>query len=364
MKELLDAARNGDFQTAKQIFDDALSRGHNPLELLNAVDRRQRSVAHYAAEYDDLVVIEWLHHMGADLFRRDDSNKSPIEITVLVDAKLRRKRKAESEVLPFLRSVVLNPIQQMFFLEFGESTRSVRGIQDFSDIPDERLSQRFGFHNNLQALHLLAMDGRLEELRYLKSRGVDMRASDDDGNTALHLCNSPSVASFLIDECDADVNLRNSSDGYTPAHSVIERVAMDDLQENIGSDILQLLIDSDADFSIRADDGSDVVEFALDMIGKGRIATICMSGKGAPGQGEVERILRKMEAEGDSDSDISVASHNDKVIGENGEEESDDDSQEAHDEEDESESEAEILDPIDETPEDSDDDEEFFIKRK
>jgi ankyrin repeat protein len=319
MTSIIDAARNNDFQAAKQAFDAEVSLGSNPLALLNDSDKRGRTVAHFAAEYDDVVVIEWLHGMGVDLLKKDDSNKSPIDIAVLVDAKLRRKHKTEGEVLPFLKRSVLNPIQQMFYLECGESTESVTGVSDLSTLSDHQLSERFEHHNNMQALHLFSMFNRVEELKYLKSRGVDLSATDDDGNTSLHFASSEPLADFLITECNLDVNARNTSDGHTPAHSVIERAAREEISEKVAVEILRLLVTKSADFAIKSDiDELGVAELAIEYFGpESEITSACLSGPGALCGKSLGDYLSSLTEDSDDES-VSVASHDDKVLDEDG----------------------------------------------
>jgi hypothetical protein len=292
--------------------------------------------------------------MGANLFARDDSNKSPVEIAVLVDGKLRRKKHTESEVLRYLKSSVLSPIQKMFFLEFGESTTSVTSVSELHSLTLEQLTERFPYHNNLQALHLFTMDSRLDELRYLQSRGVDMNAEDDDGNTALHFVASSEVARFIVEACCANVNARNKSDGYTPAHSVVTRAAMEELDETEAVAIIDFLVSCGADFGIKSDsEDLGVAELAVDMFDVGPIVDACARGRGALNGESLKAFRDELHAqqEADEEDDISVASHDDKVIGENGEEsEDEEDSIPDEDEEDESSEE--------------EDNEDFFIRRK
>lgn len=360
MSDLVEAARNGDFLLAKEIYDKNLAAGQSAVSILSAVDRRHRSVAHYAAEYDEAVVIEWLHNMGVDLFSRDDSNKSPVEIAVLVDAKLRKKRKSESEVLNYMKAKVLNPIQKMFFLECGESTTSVSNVSDLEALSPAQLAERFPFHNNLQALHLFAMNDRLVELRYLKSRNVDMNATDDDGNTALHFASSYAVALLLVQECGANIDALNSSDGYTPAHSIVSRAAMGEVGEPAAVTMLELLVSQGADFSIKSEsEEMGVTELAIDLFDEGPIVDACAQGKGALTGASLAAYRAELQTHEneEEDDDLSVASHDDKVIGENGEE-----SESESESDDEGE---ENMDAIAEANEDEESgSEDFFIRRK
>ena len=336
MSELLDAARNGDFARAKELLDKALAEGGNPTDLLNGMDRRLRRVSHYAAEYDDAVVFEWLFKNGTDVFSKDDSNKSPIDIAVIVDAKLRRKRRGEGEVIRFLKNVVLNPIQQMFFLECGESTESVTSVSSLESLTDSQLSEKFGDYNNLQALHLFSMYNRIEECKYLRSRGVDMTALDDDGNSALHFVSSPEMAQFLVCECGLEVNAKNRSDGHTPAHAVLGRAVMEDITEMDAAGVISVLIEQGADFSIKSEsEDFGVAEMAIEFFGgTGAITEACLKGKGALGGISVTDYLATIEGS-DSEDSISVGSHDDKVIREDGEDSSSGDSDEDDEDDDE-----------------------------
>ena len=321
MKELLDAARANDFQRAKEIFDASNLDSFQRIALLNEVDGRHRSVAHYAALYDDSVVIEWLHRQGADLFKKDDSNKSPVDIAVLLDSHLRKKNRGESEVLEFFKRVVLNPVQQVFYLECGESCDSVRNCDDLSPLSNDELCERFPGHNNAQAVHVFAACSRISELRYLKSRGIDMRALDDDCNSGLHFSSSVEVAQFFIDDCNLSCDAKNKSDGYTPAHVIVERAAMDDLDVEVAVSMLSFLCDRNADFSIKSDSGDlDVAELAIELIGtSGPLLDVCLKCKGVLGGLSLSEYIESMGSGFDSsEDDISVASHDDKVLDEDG----------------------------------------------
>ena len=324
--EILEAARNGDFVLAKERFDEAIASGPaSAKEVLQTVDRRGRSVAHYAAEYDEVMVIEWLYNMGVNLFQRDDMNKSPIEIAVLVDAKLKKKRKGEGEVLEFMKRVVLNPIQKIFYLESAESCDSVSSPADLAKLSDEELVEKFPYHNNMQALHVFSLCGKLEELKYLEQRGVDMQALDDDSNSALHFASNAELVSFLIKDCQLSPNQTNSSDGYTPAHSVIDRITMEELSESEGVSILSVLETLGADFRNKSDDQLTVPELAFEMLGDGPVFRACARNFS---EAEIAAISISYQTMDNSEDEVSVASHDDKVIAEDEEESSGDEGSE------------------------------------
>ena len=354
---MIEAARNGDFQTAKELFDAKVAEGAVPLELLNSTDRRMRTVAHYAAQYDEVVVMEWLHARGANLFVRDDANKSPIEISVLLDAKIRRKKRGEgSEVLEFLKRVVLNPIQQMFYLESGESTKSVSDSINLEHLTDEQLVESFPFHNNLQAVHLFAMDNRLDLLKYMYcQRHTPMTAVDDDCNTVLHFVSSEEAATFLIEDCKLNPDAHNSSDGYTPCHALIERIANGDVSEESGVAILREFIRLNANFSIPAhSDNMGVAELALDLLGMGAVFSACLESPTALNGKSLSQYLAENPQDAPSESDLSIASHDDKVIAENSDE------SEGEEGEDSAQFLENCIPPGEDSPENGDD---FFIRR-
>lgn len=342
MTEIVNAARQGDFGTAKELFDKAVSSGENPLILIKSVDRRLRSVCHYACEYDESVVVEWLFRLGADMFKKDDSNKSPVDIAVIVDSRLRRKNKGTGEALAFMKREVLNPVQQMFFCECAESTDSVSDVSVLTALTNEQLSQLFPDYNNLQALHLFAMYDRFEEIKYLRSRGIDLKALDDDGNSALHFVSSLRMAEFLVDECGLDMNACNTSDGHTPAHAIIQRAAMDDVEESDAVAVLSFLASRGADFSIQSEsEDLGVAELAIDLLGPGAIVNACMKAKNALGGNTVEQYMSEL-SDIESDDSLSVASHDNMIVREDGEERGGSDEEESE----------------------SSDDEDFFIRPK
>ena len=325
---LLDAARNGDFIAAKDIFDQQeFADIEEELIALEATDGRRRSVAHYAAQFDELIVIEWLHSKGVNFFDRDDSNKCPIEISVLVDAKLKLKKKA-SEVLPFFKRVVLNAIQQIFFIEFAESSlASVSEIADLESLTIEELTERFPFHNNLQAAHVFAMDDRIDLIKYMhKTRGVDLtEALDDDLNTPLHFATSQEMAMYLINECQLDVNAQNSSDGYTPCHAVIEKIAIEEMSREIGIRLIEVLVENGANLALTDNADLGVAELAIELLGVGEVVNACLLSASALSGKPIEEYLhtRPQIPDSDSDDSLSVASHDDNVIAESEDEEED-----------------------------------------
>jgi len=360
MKALLDAAREGDFVEAKRLFDEEIAKNRDAKSLLNETDGRGKSVAHYAVLYDDVVVVEWLYNMGCDLLLRDDSNKSAIETAVLVDAKMRRKMNQKSEVLEFIQRVVLNPIERMFYIESCESSDSVASTSDLAKLTSEELSEKFPYHNNMEAIHLFAIHDRLEELEYMQSRGVDMHAIDDDGNNILHFSSSVRVTKFAIEKCGMDANVRNTSDGNTAAHMIIERVASDELDEEVGMQILQTLVSYRADFSITCDEPSmNVAQLALEYLGRCPITLFCAEKISSATGKPIDEIL-DTDSE-DNYSDISVASHKNRALNEDGEETDEDESSEDEN----NESDQDENDESDEIIEsESEDDQAMFAFRK
>jgi hypothetical protein len=360
MKEILDAARSCDFITAKEIYDTQVSHRCDALSVLNETDRLGKSVAHYAAEYDEVIVVEWLYNMGCDLFKRDNNNRSPVEIAVMVDAKLRRKGRGVGEVLPFLKRVVLNPIQQIFYLESIESTNSVSTLASIENLSDNQLAETFPYYNNMQAIHVFAAHNRVAELEYIKSRGLDMTTVDDDGNNILHFASSPEVLVFGISSCGLDVNSQNTSDGNTPAHMIVERIESEDIDETVGISMIEELIQFGADLSIKCDSYSmGVTELALYMLGKSKLVHACMKSSTSLNGESLESYMETHAEDFESDSDLSVASHNDKVINENDNEDSES--------EDHSESDSIYGDEgcTDSSPsENEDQEEEFFIRSR
>ena len=326
---MIEAARNGDFETAKERFDEQVANGADPLVVLNSVDGRKRSAAHYAAQYDEPVVMEWLFMNGADLFTRDDSNKSPIEISVLVNAKMLKQKKS-SKVLEFLKLRVLNPIEQMFYIEFAESTKSVSDTEQLETMNVAHLCQQFPFHNNLQAAHLFAMDGRIELLIYLREkRGIDLtEIHDDDHNTLLHFANNPEIVKYLIEDVKCNIDTQNTSDGYTPCHSLIERIANEEISEKSATSMLKIFIHHNANLGIKTHDSLGVTELAIELVGTGPVVNTCLLSSTALSGKTLDEYLQERGSEHDSDSSVSVASHDDKVIGEDGEESDDDDADE------------------------------------
>lgn len=323
MRELITAAREGDFLLAKSIFDEAVAGGAIPREVVNATDGLGRTLLHYAAEYDEVVVFEWLWEHGADIFVLDSNNKSPVDISHLLDAKRRRKKHSGSEVLDYLKSSVLTPIQQMFYLENAESSTSVSSESCLAPLSNAQLSEKYPRYNNLDAAHILCLTDRLSELKYLHSRDVPLGSVDDDGNTLLHFAASSEMVDFLTETCRLDVNAVNSSEGFTPAHSLVFRVVGEEIPENVGVSLLHALIKHGADLSITCDSSQEgVAELVLDLIGQGALLDACLTSPTALGGMSLAEYLEKKESFSDSEgsSDLSVASHDDKVVGEDGEE--------------------------------------------
>ena len=365
MKELLDAARNGDFVLAKEVFDKTVAeKNSDSAVLLNEVDGRGKSVGHYAVLFDDIVVVEWLYKMGCDFFLRDDSNKSAIELAVLVDGKMKRKLGKRSEVLDFFRTKVLNKIQQIFYIESCESAESLTSVSDLAGFTNDMLSEKFPYHNNMQLIHVLAIHDRMEELEYINSRGIDMSALDGDGNSILHFAVSQRVMQFGIVECGLDPNAKNHSDGYTAAHAVVEKIGSDEINdESVGLNLLKCIAARGGDFTIECDESCmNVAELALEYLDKGAIALYCAQKISSVTGVPVEEILNKEGGPDDDYSDISVASHENRALNEEGEC-TDDEEEGAASSHDESDSQIEDIHD-DSASEDSSNDEDMFSFRR
>ena len=317
----MDAARNGDFIEAKRIFDEQVSQnsGQDAKTLLQSTDGRGRNVAHYAVLYDDVIVAEWLFNMGCDFFARDDTNKSAIETAVLVDMKMNKKLNKSSEVMQFIKSKVLNSIQEMFYLESAESTQSVGSVGDLESLSLEKLSEKFPYYNNMQAIHLFAFDNRLDELRFLKSRGIDMTATDDDGKNIVHFSGSCDIVEFALSECGLFADCK-TGDGDTIAHVIVENISSDQLEKEQGLEMLKCLANHGADFSIKSEGTSlNVFEMAMEYIGQGKVSMYCAERVSEKTGVPIQQMLQyKPQFSDSASSDISVASHDNRVLNEDG----------------------------------------------
>ncbi|XP_052783890.1 tyrosine-protein kinase HTK16-like isoform X2 [Mya arenaria] len=79
--------------------------------------------------------------------------------------------------------------------------------------------------------------------------GADVNALDKDGQTALHKCckgNKAGIISILINEGQADVNMRNPKSGWTPMHQAAYKGHLE---------CIKILLDFHSPYFARADDG-------------------------------------------------------------------------------------------------------------
>jgi ankyrin repeat protein len=324
MVAILDAAREGDFFQAKSMYDEAVAAGGDPVGILNTPDRSGRTVAHYAAEYDEVVVFEWIHSHGGDILLRDSQNKTPVDIAILLNAKLLKKKKPGSDVLVYIKSRALTPIQQMFYLDNGESASAIPDSSSLDQLPDASLSEQYPYYNYLSAAHVFALTGRMDLLNYLHTRNISSASVDDDGNTPLHFVSSPEMVEFLVKHCK--VNAQNSSDGFTAAHSVVSRVYDEELTEDEAVCILKALIGAGADLKVKCESyGMTVPQLVVELVGEGILLETCDTCPGALDGLSIAEFVSLHQHIDPSDSEsLSVASHDDKVVREDGSSENDD----------------------------------------
>ena len=64
-------------------------------------------------------------------------------------------------------------------------------------------------------------------VRLLLDAGADLNATNDDGETILHLCRNKAVIQFLLEEVKMDTDQATHRDGYTPLISSLSNMKVD-----------------------------------------------------------------------------------------------------------------------------------------
>lgn len=111
------------------------------------------------------------------------------------------------------------------------------------------LKDDFGF----TGLHIVASTDLIETAQVLISKGIDVNAINEDGNTALHIANYPEMTEFLIQN-GANINAQNKL-GNTP---LLELCADQD-----GYDSMDVLLNHGADPAIKNKLGEIAKDVAL-----------------------------------------------------------------------------------------------------
>lgn len=88
-------------------------------------------------------------------------------------------------------------------------------------------------NNGYTPIHAAASYGHIELLKYLISKGGNINATDEDGDTPLHSVEDADVARILVEEFKADWKLKNSEGQTVSKH---HRFSMIPRPENIKND--------------------------------------------------------------------------------------------------------------------------------
>jgi ankyrin repeat protein len=107
----------------------------------------------------------------------------------------------------------------------------------------------------LTALHMAAFNGHVETVKYLLEKGAVVDCRDSEGKTPLiHACTGPfAAAARVLIEAGADVNARESTEGFTPLM----------MAAGLGQpEVVRLLLEKQADKSLLDQDQESAADHA------------------------------------------------------------------------------------------------------
>jgi ankyrin repeat protein len=181
---------------------------------IQTVNETRRNLAHCAAGYGNIALLQWAVSKGVDSKATDNGGYTPLH------------RAAGNKTTDCVQ----------FLLERGAD---VNAKSKTGEVP----------------LYNAIRDERLDTIKLLLSKGGDVRVADTSGNTLLHQAarrKNPEVARLLLDK-GADINAKNLT-GVTALHRAAEY--------KTAIETLKLLLSKGADKSAKDKDGKTPLDYA------------------------------------------------------------------------------------------------------
>lgn len=243
------AATNGEASYYGTVLQSAAATGN--LELVQylaahgadakAPDKNGNSVLHYAARSGNLALVQWLVARGGDVNARNENDYTPLHEAItsrntavvawLVQQGADVNRKAKYYGTPVTQAVVYGKNRDMLdlLLKAGASLKASEGpaLCAAASKADPSMfrwlvAQGLDIHatddHGDTPLHVAAASGILPLTEWLLAHGADIAATNKNGDTPLHAAmRSDGKTAELLLAKGADVNAANN-DGETPMH--------------------------------------------------------------------------------------------------------------------------------------------------
>ena len=230
------ASRAGDEAIVRALLEKG-ARWDQPIRL------RQWPILHCAAEGGNLDIVRLFIEGGADVFARDDSGRTALDVAI------HHRREWVAVYLRERMAASGRPIGLQEAAADGQMER-VSELLDQGTPVDEREPAR-----QRTALHLAVLRERLKVAGLLIERGADPNARDALGHSCLTLYTgfaSVRILKLLL-QAGADPNA-GGPDGLTPL--------LWHVRERSGLKTLRILLEAGADVAARAPDGKSALELA------------------------------------------------------------------------------------------------------
>ena len=183
---------------------------------INSKDEDDRTAFHWACASGHLEIVIFLYTSGANANTKDDSNWTPLmsaasaEHVGVVNFLLNLPNRLDSQSID-VNAQNENGKSALFYAVSKGNVEMVKLLLERKDI-DLKARDKYGRTLLHSSISLKSAKNAVTIIDMLIKKGISVNCQDSNGDSPLHFAvqeNNQTIASLLIEEYDADVNIRN-----------------------------------------------------------------------------------------------------------------------------------------------------------